>query len=98
MESEGIILNKKREDNKAFDQNLTAITIFTAEHRKGSRTYGGRNITRSIMDSNDLKIATAKDIAFFSAYLALYARKNPSEYLKSSEILIKRNFYLCLYN
>lgn len=97
IELKGITLNQKREDNKSFDKNLTAITIFTAEHRQGSRTYGGRNITRHIMDSKNLKIATAKDIAFFSAYLILFKFKDPSDYIKSSEILIKRNFYLCLY-
>lgn len=83
--------------NKALDDNLTAITIFTIEHQKGSRTYGVRNIKRSVSDAKNLKSATAKDIAFFSAYLTLFKFRNPTDYIKANETLIKRNFYLCLY-
>ena len=93
----GVILNPKREYNVDLDENLTAITIFTSEHQKGSRTYGGRNIKRSIEDSRNLKWATAKDIAFFSAYLILFKFRDPTDYIKANETLIKRNFYLCLY-
>lgn len=98
MISKKIKLNKKRRDNPNLDDNLTAITIITNEHRKGSRTYGGRNIKRNVEDAKNLKKATAKDIAFFSAYLLLYEGKNPYEYIRANEVLIKRNFYLCLYN
>lgn len=96
--SQGISLEPKRPNNKILDKNLTAITIITNEHQAGSRTYGGRNIQRSIEDSKNLKLATAKDIAFFSAYLILFKFKDPTDYIKSNETLIKRNFYLCLYN
>lgn len=95
--SKGVALNKDREDNETFDDNLTAINILTLEHRKGSRTYGGKNIKRNIEDAKNLKLATAKDIAFFSAYLILFKFRDPTDYIKSSETLIKRNFYLCLY-
>lgn len=96
--SQNITLNKSRDDNEELDDNLTAISILTPEHQAGSRTYGGRNIKRSIEDAKDLKLATAKDIAFFSAYLILFKFKDPTDYIKSNETLIKRNFYLCLYN
>lgn len=59
-----MILNPQRMYNKALDDNLTAITIFTSEHQKGSRTYGVRNIKRSVSDAKNLKSATAKDITF----------------------------------
>lgn len=95
--SKSIPLNPKRPDNKILDKNLTAITIFTNEHQAGIRTYGGRNIKRSIEDAKNLKKATAKDIAFFSAYLILFKFKDPTDYIKSNETLIRRNFYLCLY-
>lgn len=94
---QGVILNPQRKYNEALDENLTAITIFTSEHQKGSRTYGGRNIKRSVSDAKNLKLATAKDIAFFSAYLTLFKFRNPTDYIKANETLIKRNFYLCLY-
>lgn len=92
-----VALNSKRRDNNILDDNLTAINIATLEHQEGSRTYGGRNIKRNIEDAKNLKWATAKDIAFFSAYLILFKFRDPTDYIKANETLIKRNFYLCLY-
>lgn len=93
----GVALNSKRRDNNILDDNLTAINIATLEHQEGSRTYGGRNIKRNIEDAKNLKLATAKDIAFFSTYLILFKFRDPTDYIKSNETLIRRNFYLCLY-
>lgn len=93
----GVALNSKRRDNNILDDNLTAINIATLEHQEGSRTYGGRNIKRNIADAKNLKLATAKDIAFFSTYLILFKFRDPTDYIKSNETLIRRNFYLCLY-
>lgn len=94
----GVSLSSKRRDNRILDDNLTAISIITSEHQAGSRTYGGRNLKRNIEDARNLKLATAEDIAFFSAYLILFKFRDPTDYIKANETLIKRNFYLCLYN
>lgn len=98
LRNKGLSLSVKRNENGNLDRNLTAINILTIEHSKGSRTFAGRNkALLSNIDSLNLLNATIEDIAIFATYLSLNRGKSPLPYLDSSYILLKRNFYLCIY-
>jgi len=91
-------ISNKRKDNPLLVDNTSALNINTIEHQKGSRTFGGRNNNSvSDLDSEDLLSASLKDIATFATYLIIEKHKNPIDYLESSYTLLKRNYYLCLY-
>lgn len=97
LSNKGLITSNKRADNQVLEENLTAISIPSLYHKEGSKTFFGRNLSEAPKDSLNLLKASIEDIAFFSAYLVVYKHENPINYLNSSYTLLKRNFYLCLY-
>lgn len=97
LSRKNLIISNKRVDNVILEENLTAISIPSLYHKEGSKTFFGRNLIESSNDSFNLLKASIDDIAFFSAYIVIYQHQNPSKYLESSYTLLKRNFYLCLY-
>lgn len=97
LSRKGVINSNKRSDNLILEENLTAISIPSLYHKDGSKTFFGRNLVESSKDSFNLLKASIEDISFFSAYLERYQHQDPTKYLEASYILLKRNFYLCLY-
>lgn len=87
-------IKNERKDNLLLANNLTGVLIKSDDHMKFSITYAGNNFKRKIKDdSNDLLKATVRDIAFLANNLGVAK----DSYLKSAPYIIKRNFYLCLY-
>lgn len=99
MRNKGVSnISMKRKENEILDSNSSAINILSIDHREGSKTFAGRNHSLiSDQDSLDLLSASIDDITFFATFLIIEKKKDPTEYLKSSYVLLKRNFYLCLY-
>lgn len=89
-----LVLNG-RAGNEILENNLTGILINSKEHVEKSITYSGNNFKRKIdMDAKNLLKATVRDISFFAYKLDKFNK----DYLKSAPYIIKRNFYLCLYD
>ena len=66
------------------------------------KTYFGKNNTYKLntekryeYEANNLLKAIIRDLSFFAMHLDTNSQE---KYLKSSEILIERIFYLCLYD
>lgn len=87
-------IKNSRNDNLLLANNLTGVFIVSNEHRKYSITFGGNNFKDKIEeDAKNLLKATVRDIAFMANKLG----DAKDDYLKSAPYIIKRNFYLCLY-
>lgn len=83
------------------ENNESAISIPEDVHKDGSRTFGGRNTVQKIKkDSEDLRIATGKDIATIAYFLYKNNKYNIDyeKYIETSMILYSRNKMLCLYD
>lgn len=79
-------------------ENTSIIVTFTTSHEQG-RTYMGNNTKNKIdIDSNQMLIATLKDIAETSAnILSEYGSFYSQLYLQRAILLLQRNFQICLY-
>lgn len=104
---ENKINNKNKISNNDLIYNESAISIPKLLHSE-SRTYAGRNSSKQITkDSNNLRLATIKDLTTIAYYL--YLNENDiynqnkfgihySDYINSGIILYTRNKLLCLYD
>lgn len=87
-------------DLESEDYN-SVLSIQDNVHKDGSRTFGGRNTVQKIKkDSEDLRIATGKDIATIAYFLYKNNKYNIDyeKYIETSMILYSRNKMLYLYD
>ena len=99
LEKKGIKEGKMRIGSN-LNKNATAIAMPEIIHRAG-RTYAGKNSKEKIMlDSEDLLVATVKDITT-SAYLVFKSSRNNNEkndYIQNAMMVYARNKIQCIYD
>lgn len=89
--------------NRTLQGNGIAVRLPILIHSEGSRTHSNRNkreingIKQYELDSNNLLLATIKDLSFTTTFMVL--KNYPvHEYLKSGIYILEKNYQLCLYN
>lgn len=91
--------------NSTLKYNGISIKIPTNVHvgKAGSRTHSFRNKKeqnnqkRYQVDSQNLLLATLKDLSFTTAYLS-FKNLNSSAYITSAPYVLEKNYELCLYH